>query len=143
MFSDLPRQAIRPVDTVEVVIGIIAVLIGLLLPAVQKVREAAAFAEGQNKLRQVGLAVHNFAGTNDGRLPYNRVPWVGNLFSTDTPPEVVRQYALDARRTAHAELLPYYEQENLYRSIVFGTPAAGGEKARKEAMPERRGRLER
>jgi prepilin-type N-terminal cleavage/methylation domain-containing protein/prepilin-type processing-associated H-X9-DG protein len=80
-----------------VVIAIIAVLIGLLLPAVQKVREAAARLKCQNNLKQIGVALHAYESAN-GALPPRRAAY----------PLVV---------SAHGRILPFIEQDNLGRNV--------------------------
>ena len=94
-----------------VVIAIIAILIGLLLPAVQKVREAAARSTCQNNLKQLGLALHNYESSY-GKLPaaYTR------LAAPDTDPNAVFAGSLKGLSLL-ANLLPFVEQEPLYRKL--------------------------
>jgi len=90
-----------------VVIGIIALLIGLLLPGVQKVREAANRMKCSNNLKQLALACHNYHDVND-RLP---------------PGGVFYQTASMSSETSYNQggwtvyVLPYMEQDNLFRAI--------------------------
>jgi prepilin-type N-terminal cleavage/methylation domain-containing protein/prepilin-type processing-associated H-X9-DG protein len=110
------RHARRGFTLIEllVVIAIIAVLIGLLLPSVQKVREAAANSQCKNNLHQIGVACHGYHDVQQS-LPPGYVasgPYVDG--ATDTSP--------GWGWAAH--LLPHLEQDNLYRQINFAQPIA-------------------
>ncbi|MGL4550164.1 MAG: DUF1559 domain-containing protein [Gemmataceae bacterium] len=104
-----------------VVIAIIAILIGLLLPAVQKVREAAARMQCSNNLKQLGLAVHNYEGTFQG-LP----PGIVQTGSTAAIADLVEYGTLTGTTWSYSNqsffsvMLPYIEQDNVLKAATGG-----------------------
>jgi prepilin-type N-terminal cleavage/methylation domain-containing protein/prepilin-type processing-associated H-X9-DG protein len=92
-----------------VVVAIIAVLIGLLLPAVQKVREAASTAKCDNNLKQIGLAFHAYHETNL-MFPNEGGPLGGVTSGTG-----------NIKLSFYTQILPHVEQSNLFQAITQGT----------------------
>ena len=99
-----PRRGFTLIELL-VVIAIIAILIGLLLPAVQKVREAAARMKCSNNLKQLSLGVQNYASTYQDALP-------GITVSVNGSPSLSSTHG----GTIHFLLMPYIEQDALYKA---------------------------
>src|SRR5262245_20224258 len=106
-----------------VVIAIIAILIGLLLPAVQKVREAAARIKCQNNLKQIGLAWHNHHDTL-GYFPSSGARWWDDAtgpINVKSAPSATGSVDLNTQMAGWTfQILPFIEQENLWRQSPRG-----------------------
>src|SRR5947209_4688707 len=124
MRSASARRAFTLIELL-VVIAIIAVLVGLLLPAVQKVREAAARSQCANNLKQIGLALHSYHDANNC-FPPGYID--GNKNRNSTPDNDVGPGWGWA-----AFLLPYIEQGNVYNQINFSQGVGLGSNT---AMPQ-------
>ena len=100
-----------------VVIAIIGVLMGLMLPAIQKVRQTAARMQSLNNLRNMGLGFINLSsGTKSGNLP--PAMWHAQR---NTNPDYANLY-YQSQHSAFVHLLPYIEQENLFKEYQSSTP---------------------
>jgi prepilin-type N-terminal cleavage/methylation domain-containing protein/prepilin-type processing-associated H-X9-DG protein len=105
-----------------VVIAIIAVLVGLLLPAVQKVREAANRSKCGNNLKQMGLALHHYHDTYS-QFPPAKINSGSSSFGKKSTSFYPKQPYKVYNHTGFVLLLPFIEQDNLYKQYNFDYPS--------------------
>lgn len=116
--ANLPRKG-RTIIEVLVVCFLGMVAFALLLVGTQSARESSKFLEGQNRLRQIGVAVQNYSSTNNGKIPRSNLVWEIRPILDSASPEEQAQWENQFRLTTAARLLPYLESESLYRSVFM------------------------
>ena len=128
MLTARERKAFTLIELL-VVIAIIAVLVGLLVPAVQKVREAANRMQCANNLKQIGLAFHNFESSNQylPQGPYDGDPSLPGMIYNE--PVGAYESGTTCCNAAHPngwshwfKILPFIEQDNVYKLANFSLP---------------------
>jgi len=114
----MKRCVSRPAFTLIELLVAIAIMIGLLLPAIEKVREAAARTQCANNLMQLGLATHNYAGDHDSQWP-----------PLETAVEPVDWQGVHGNYEGgmFVTLLPYVEQDALFKIAISGSVLNGGD----------------
>ena len=125
MSHSLKRKRGLTLIELLVVIAIIAILIALLLPAVQQAREAAHRSTCKNNLKQIGLAIHNYHDTHNVLPPKVVMPGVTDtaaVHGVDSSGNPLDPALTIRNITGHLLLLPYLDQANIYNKLNFSIP---------------------